>query len=483
MAIKEVRTRYAPSPTGFVHIGNLRSALFEYLVAKANGGKFILRIEDTDQKRYVEGAVDVIYKTLEIVGIKHDEGPDIGGDFGPYVQSERKDLYLPYAKELIEKGKAYYCFCDEARLGELRKTADEQKLQFKYDRKCYHLSKDEIDSRIAANEPYVIRQLIPDKGTITYNDSVFGDITFDNDVLEDQILIKSDGYPTYNFANVVDDHLMQISHVIRGSEYLTSTPKYIHLYNAFGWEPPVFVHLPLVIKEGGGKISKRSGDAYFSDLLDAGFLPEAVVNFLVLLGWSSGTEQEFYTLSELEKIFDIKGINKSPSIYNTEKLRWMNGEYIRKLTPEKFCEVATPWIGKTLGDRFNFSKIASMIQKRVVVLSDIEDMIGFLKETVNVDKQLYINEKSGSNIDQAKKLLPIERDRISKLPSFDHDSLYNMFVTLAQELGVKNGLVMWPARIALTGLLVTPGGAVELADILGKDETLRRLDEAIKGLQ
>ncbi|HOD93565.1 MAG TPA: glutamate--tRNA ligase [Clostridia bacterium] len=483
MCHNEVRTRYAPSPTGFVHIGNLRSALYEYLVAKANKGKFILRIEDTDQKRYVEGAVNIIYETLKIVGIKHDEGPDIGGDYGPYMQSERKDIYLPYAKKLIENKKAYYCFCSEKRLEDLRLEAEEKKIQFKYDRHCLNLSADEIQKRLDAKEPFVIRQLMPDKGTTTYNDAVYGDITFDNDVLEDQILIKSDGFPTYNFANVIDDHLMKISHVVRGSEYITSTPKYVRLYEAFGWEPPIFVHLPLVVKQGGGKISKRSGDAYFSDLIDAGYLPEAIVNFIVLLGWSSGTEQEFFTLSELEKIFDIKGISKSPSTYDTDKLRWMNGEYIRKKTLEEFTEIASSWIDKAFVNKLDKMKICSMIQKRVEVLNEIPDMISFLQNPVPIDVLLYDNKKSKCTIQEAKKILPIIKNKILDMDIFDHDTIYEMFTCTAEELGVKNGLVMWPVRIALSGMLVTPGGAVEIADILGKQETLKRINGAITQLE
>lgn len=482
MCQNEVRTRYAPSPTGFVHIGNLRSALYEYLVAKANNGKFILRIEDTDQKRYVEGAVNVIYETLKTVGILHDEGPDIGGDYGPYMQSERKDLYLPYAEKLIKNKKAYYCFCKEERLEDLRQEAEKRKIQFKYDRHCLHLSEEEIQRKLNAKEPYVIRQLMPDSGKTTYNDSVYGDITFDNDVLEDQILIKSDGFPTYNFANVIDDHLMKISHVVRGSEYITSTPKYVLLYNAFGWEPPIFVHLPLVVKQGGGKISKRSGDAYFSDLIESGYLPEAVVNFIVLLGWSSGTEQEFFTLSELEKVFDIKGISKSPSTYDTDKLRWMNGEYIRKKTLDEFIAIASPWIDIALQRSYDKAKICAMIQKRVEVLSEIPDMISFLNNISTIDVNLYDNVKSKCNINEAKRILPIIRDKIMEMDVFNHDSIYIMFTSTAEKLGVKNGLVMWPVRIALSGMLVTAGGAVEIADILGKDETLRRIDLAIAQL-
>ncbi|MFA5340469.1 MAG: glutamate--tRNA ligase [Clostridia bacterium] len=483
MCQKEVRTRYAPSPTGFVHIGNLRSALYEYLVAKANGGKFILRIEDTDQKRYVEGAVEVIYETLKTVGIKHDEGPDIGGEYGPYVQSQRKDTYLPYAKKLVESKKAYYCFCSEERLENLRVQAEEKKVQFKYDRHCLKLTDEEIKQKLNSNEPYVIRQLMPDTGKTVYSDAVYGDIVFDNEVLEDQILIKSDGYPTYNFANVIDDHLMKISHVVRGSEYITSTPKYVLLYQAFGWEPPIFVHLPLVVKQGGGKISKRSGDAYFSDLLNSGYLPEAIVNFIVLLGWSSGTEQEFFTLRELENIFDIKGISKSPSTYDTDKLRWMNGEYIRKKTLEEFVEIASPWIDKSVSSNFDKEKICSMIQKRVEVLDEIPLMISFLNQPEIIDIQLYENKKSKCDVNEAKRILPIIRDKIREMDIFNHDSIYQMFTVTAQELEVKNGLVMWPVRIALSGMLITPGGAVEIADILGKNETLKRIEEAIIQLE
>lgn len=479
----KVRTRYAPSPTGFVHIGNLRSALYEYLVAKAMGGQFILRIEDTDRNRYVEGAVELIFETLKTVGIQHDEGPDIGGPYAPYTQSERLDTYGKYAQQLIDSKKAYRCFCDTERLDQLKAIAEQEKVQYKYDRHCLALSPEEIQEKLDNNEPYVIRQFIEQVGFTEFEDEVFGKIKFDNDVLEDQILIKSDGYPTYNFANVIDDHLMNITHIVRGNEYITSTPKYIHLYEAFNWDIPTFVHLPLVVKHGGEKLSKRSGDAYFSDFIDKGYLPEALVNYIVLLGWSSRTEEEFFTLKELEKIFDIKGITKSPSTFDTDKLNWMNSEYIRRKSPEEFLQVASKWIDLGLKKDLDKLKICNMIQKRVAVLNEIPDMVAFLDEVKEIDLELYVNKKSKSTVENAKTILPLVYERISLLDDFSHENIYGLFVEIAKELELKNGTVMWPIRVALSGLLVTPGGAVEIADIIGKEETLVRLKKAIDQLE
>ncbi len=482
--LNEVRTRYAPSPTGYMHIGNLRSAIFEYLAAKAKGGKFILRIEDTDQARLVEGAVEVIYNTLAAIGIIHDEGPDVGGEYGPYVQSERKHLYLPYAMELIDKGYAYYCFCSKERLDGLREKAHADGRQFKYDRHCLGLSKEEIQSKLDAGEEFVIRQLVPETGSTTYHDEVFGDMTFENSTLEDQILIKSDGFPTYNFANVIDDHTMNITHILRGSEYLTSTPKFVHLYNAFGWEIPVFVHLPLVIKSDGSKISKRNGDAMFQDMIDAGYLPEAILNYTVLLGWSPGDEREFFTMSELEEVFDIKGISKSPSTLDYDKLKWMNGEYIRKMSIEDFTEVAAPWIRKGIGNiDLDLSRIALMIQKRTDLLGDIPDAVSFLKKIEPIDPELYNHKKMKCDASVAGELLREAYKALEGITDWEHNAIYDTLAAKAVELEVKNGKIMWPVRVALTARPVTPGGAIEIAEILGKKETLERIIKAIKQLE
>lgn len=481
---KEVRTRFAPSPTGYMHIGNLRTAIFEYLVAKINGGKFILRIEDTDQARQVEGAVDVIYSTLNIIGMQHDEGPDIGGDYGPYVQSERKDSYLPYAKQLIDSGDAYYCFCSKRRLNALHKKAEENHEQYEYDRHCLHLSEAEIQDKLDCGSDYVIRQKSPDYGFTTYHDEVYGDITFENKTLEDQILIKSDGFPTYNFANVVDDHTMNITHVVRGSEYLSSTPKFVNLYKAFKWEVPVFVHLPLIVKNDGSKISKRNGDAMFGDLITDGYLPEAVLNYIAMLGWSPGDDREFFTLNELESEFTVKGISKSPSTLDYDKLKWVNGEYIRKMTADEFEKVAEEWINKGIENKdLNITKIAEMLQKRTEVLSDIPSSIDFLAKVGHIDPELYFHKKMKCDSDVAKELLPLVKTTLLELTDWGHDGIYGSLVEIAKNIEVKNGKVMWPLRVALTGKPVTPGGAIDIADILGKEETLKRVDAAIEQLE
>lgn len=482
--INEVRTRYAPSPTGYMHIGNLRSAIFEYLAARSKGGKFILRIEDTDQARLVEGATEVIYKTLETIGIVHDEGPDVGGAYGPYVQSERKDLYLPYALELVEKGHAYHCFCKKERLDSLREEAMSGGKQFKYDRHCLALDKNEVQERIESGEEYVIRQLVPETGTTTYHDEVFGDLVFDNSTLEDQILIKSDGFPTYNFANVIDDHTMNITHILRGSEYLSSTPKFVHLYKAFGWDIPVFVHLPLVVKSDGSKISKRNGDAMFSDMIDQGYLPAAILNYTVLLGWSPGDEREFFTMAELEEAFDIKGISKSPSTLDYDKLKWMNGEYIRRMEIDEFTALATPWITKGIGDAdLDYRKIAMMIQKRTDLLGDIPGEIDFLTGIDTIDPELYNHTKMKCDPDAALELLPVALAALEGLDDWGHDPIYGILSEKAAELEIKNGRIMWPVRVALTARPVTPGGAIEIAEILGKEETLKRIKSAISQLE
>lgn len=478
---KEIRTRFAPSPTGVMHIGNLRSALYEYLVAKKENGKFVLRIEDTDQERFVEGATEIIYETLALFNIFHDEGPDIGGPYAPYVQSERKDSYLPYARQLVESGHAYYCFCTKERIDHMRHVAESNKEQYKYDRHCLSLSDEEIKKKLD-EQPYVIRQKMPDSGQLVYNDSVFGQLTFENDTLEDQVLIKSDGFPTYNFANVIDDHLMNITHVVRGSEYLSSTPKYIHLYNAFGWEVPVFVHLPLIVKEGGKKMAKRENDGVISVLIDKGYLPEAILNYIALLGWSHGDSEEFFTLSELEKEFDIKGISKSPSIFDEGKLRWMNSEYIRRMTENQFFEIAEPRIKKALGNRLDNRKIASILQKRTEVLTDIESNIDFFNAVPEFSDSLYDHVKMKCDASVARMILPKVKEALQNLKDWNHDDIYQSMADLANKLEEKNGKVMWPVRVALTGKEVTPGGAIDIAEIIGKDETLRRLDMAISNL-
>ncbi|HEY8421339.1 MAG TPA: glutamate--tRNA ligase [Thermoclostridium sp.] len=477
-----VRTRYAPSPTGYIHIGNLRSALYEYLIARVNGGKFILRIEDTDQERYIEGAVDVIYRTLKLCGLKHDEGPDIGGPYGPYIQSERKNLYLPYAEELVRKGHAYYCFCSKERLESLQNRYKERGEVFRYDRHCLGLSEEEVKRRLEAGEPYVIRQKMPTEGTTTFHDVVYGEITVENSELEDQILIKSDGYPTYNFANVIDDHLMNITHVVRGCEYLSSTPKYNLLYQAFGWEIPTYVHLPLIVKPDGSKISKRKGDATFEDLLAEGYLVEAIINYLALLGWSPDSNQEIFSLAELEKIFSIERISKSPSVFDMAKLRWFNGEYIRAMSLEDFHEIALPWIKKGLEKDLPTLPIAKMIQPRTEVLSEIPEKLGFFNSLCEYDLELYTHKKMKTNPEISLKSLKAALPVLENLSDWSEKSIYDALMALAEEQELKSGQVFWPLRIAVSGQLVTPGGAVEIAEVLGKEETIRRINIGIERL-
>ena len=481
--MSNVRTRFAPSPTGFMHVGNLRTALYEYLVAKSQGGSFVLRIEDTDRERLVEGAVDVIYKTLETAGLKHDEGPDIGGDYGPYVQSERKDMYLPYAEQLIREGKAYRCFCTKERLEKIQNET----VGGGYDRHCRDLSEEEIQKNLDAGVPYVIRQKMPTEGSTTFNDAVFGEITVDNSELQDQILIKQDGYPTYNFANVIDDHTMGITHVVRGSEYLSSTPKYNLLYEAFGWEIPTYIHLPLINgKNDDGtvsKLSKRHGATGFEDLIEAGYLPEAIINYIALLGWCPKDNQEIFSLEELCKAFNIDGISKSPSVFDYDKLEWFNGEYIKAMSDEQFTEICTPYFKQALGDaEFDYGKIAAILKQRTTKLTDIPDKIRFFAELPDYDKELFVNKKSKTNLENAPAMLKAVYDELSALESWDHDSIHDTLIDLAETLGVKNGTVMWPARIAVAGKTVTPGGAIEILDILGKEESLRRMEIGLEKL-
>ena len=449
--MSKIRTRFAPSPTGYMHIGNLRTALYEYLIAKANNGKFILRIEDTDQERLVDDATDVIYKTLKMAGIQHDEGPDIGGDYGPYIQSQRKNDYLQHAKQLVEKGEAYYCFCDKERLESLKGNDGIAK----YDRHCAHLSREEIEQKLKENIPFVIRQKIKE-GKTTFIDAVYGEITVDNEEMEDQILIKSDGLPTYNFANVIDDHLMDITHVVRGSEYLSSTPKYNLLYDAFGWNIPTYVHLPPVMKNQTEKLSKRNGDASFQDLIDKGYLPEAIVNYIALLGWSPSNNQEIFTLDELIQNFNIKGLSKSPAIFDIVKLTWLNGEYIKKMDFDKFFEMAEPVLKNAISKPYNLKKIAEHIKTRIGTINDITEMVDFIEELPDYNTELYIHKKMKTDeaisLEVLKNILPI----FEKIQNWDNDTIYNAMIDLVSKMEVKNGVVLWTIRTALSGKPSSP---------------------------
>lgn len=480
----EVRTRFAPSPTGYMHIGNLRTALYEYLIAKSQGGKFILRIEDTDQERQVEGAVDVIYNTLRMTGLKHDEGPDIGGDYGPYVQSERMGMYMDYAKELVEKGEAYYCFCTKERLESLKESNAEGAAFAKYDRHCLGLSKEEVQAKLDAGEPFVIRQKMPDSGTTTFSDVVYGDITVENTELDDQILMKADGFPTYNFANVVDDHLMHITHVVRGSEYLSSTPKYNLLYKAFGWEPPVYVHLPAVMRDAHHKLSKRHGDKSFEDLVREGYVVEAIVNYIALLGWSPSGTQEIFSLKELEENFDMAGLSKSPAIFDIKKLTWMNSEYLKAMDFDKFYALAEPKLKEALdGTDLDLKKIAALLQKRLETLNDISGLVEFFKTLPEYGTELYTHKKMKTNDEIALSSLEAALPVLENLADWNTTSIHDALMALVGELGIKNGQLLWPVRTALSGEPTSPGGAMELADILGKEESLRRIRKGIELLK
>ena len=468
-----VRTRFAPSPTGFMHLGGMRTALYCYLYAKAHNGKFVLRIEDTDQERFVEGATEVIYSSLKEGGMTYDEGPDVGGDYGPYVQSQRKDIYLKYAKELIEKGGAYYCFCTKERIESLR----DENGNVRYDKHCLHLSKEEVESRLAAGEPYVIRQNIPEHGVGEYEDAIYGHISVDYSELEDGVLIKSDGMPTYNFANVVDDHLMHITHVIRGTEYLSSTPKYNLMYDAFGWERPVYIHLPPIMKDATRKLSKRYGDANFDDFVSKGYVPEAIINYIALLGWCPKDNSEKMTMSEMIEKFSLDGVSKSPAIFDDAKCRWLNGEYLKAMTDEEFLKVALPFIKKSKAyGKYDDMLLARLMKTRVEILSEIPEKIDFLEEFGEYDPQLFCHKKMKTDENLAKTVLPMIRETLEKLPSFTHDAIHDSLIALATEKGYKNGQILWTARVALTGKDVTPGGAVEMAELLGKDRSLERID-------
>lgn len=479
--MSKVRTRFAPSPTGRMHVGNLRTALYAYLVAKHEGGDFILRIEDTDQERYVEGAVDIIYRTLQKTGLIHDEGPDKDGGCGPYVQSERQaqGIYLKYAKELIDKGEAYYCFCDKERLEGLKKVVAGKEIHV-YDKHCLHLSKEEVEEKFAAGVPYVIRQNNPTEGTTTFEDEIYGDITVDNAELDDMILIKSDGYPTYNFANVVDDHLMGITHVVRGNEYLSSSPKYNRLYEAFGWEVPVYIHCPLITDENHQKLSKRCGHSSFEDLVEQGFLTEAIVNFVALLGWSPADNQEIMTLEELVEKFDYHHMNKSPAVFDYTKLKWMNGEYIKKMDFDKFYEMALPYIKEVITKDYDLKKIAHMVQTRIEIFPDIRDHIDFFEELPEYDVAMYTHKKMKTNAQTSLEVLQEILPVLEAQEDYSNDALYQTLLKYVEQKGCKNGYVMWPIRTAVSGKQMTPGGATELMEVLGKEESLARIRKGIE---
>ena len=482
--IKEVKmtvTRFAPSPTGYMHIGNLRTALYSYLIAKHTDGNFILRIEDTDRERLVEGATDIIKSTLKITGLDWDEGPDKGGNHGPYVQSDRKPIYMEYAKKLVDIGAAYYCFCTKERLEKLH----EEDATGGYDRHCRNLSKEEIEKNLADNVPFVIRQKMPIEGVTTYTDAVFGEISMNNSELQDQILMKADGYPTYNFAHVVDDYLMGVTHVVRGSEYLTSTPKYVLLYDAYGWDRPTYVHLPLLMgKNADGsvsKLSKRHGAVSFQDLLEDGYLPEAIINYIALLGWCpKNNESEFFTLDELKSVFTIDGVSKSPSVFDFEKLLWFNGEYIHKLDDAKFSELVTPFVTTEIPSNINKDKMLSLLRTRISKLSEINDKMSFFITLPEYDNELFLNKKNKiSEFDTVKLVLTESLAILSELNCFDNDSLFAALAPLSEKLGLKTGTIMWCIRIAVSGMAATPGGATEIMEVIGKDESLNRIKSAL----
>ena len=479
--MSKVRTRFAPSPTGRMHVGNLRTALYAYLLTKHEGGDFILRIEDTDQERLVEGAVDIIYRTLQKTGLIHDEGPDKDGGCGPYVQSERQasGVYLEYAKKLIEKGEAYYCFCDKERLEGLRTTVAGKEISI-YDKHCLHLTKEEVEEKLASGIPYVIRQNNPTEGTTTFEDEIYGDITVDNAELDDMILIKSDGYPTYNFANVVDDHLMGITHVVRGNEYLSSSPKYNRLYEAFGWEVPTYVHCPLITDENHQKLSKRCGHSSFEDLIEQGFLTEAVINFVALLGWSPSGNQEIMSLEELIEKFDYRHMSKSPAVFDYTKLKWMNGEYLKNMDFDKFYEMAEPYLKEVITKDYDLKKIAKMVQTRIEVFTDIKDHVDFFETLPEYSVDMYTHKKMKTNAETSLEVLTEILPKLEAQEDYSNDALYALLSEYVAEKGCKNGYVMWPIRTAVSGKQMTPGGATELMEVLGKEESIARIKKGIE---
>ena len=478
--MSNVKTRFAPSPTGRMHVGNLRTALYSYLIAKHAGGTFMLRIEDTDQNREMEGAVDIIKRTMLETGLIPDEGPDNPGTVGPYVQSERvkAGIYMKYAKMLIEKGEAYYCFCTQERLDSLRREVDGKEIMM-YDKHCLHLSKEEIEANLKAGKPFVIRQNVPNEGTTKFEDEIYGTIEVPNEELDDMVLIKSDGYPTYNFANVVDDHLMGITHVVRGNEYLSSAPKYNRLYKAFGWEVPTYVHCPLITDEEHHKLSKRSGHSSFEDLLDAGFVSEAIVNYVALLGWSPEDDREIFSLQELVENFDYHRMSKSPAVFDMKKMRWMNGEYIKAMAPESFYERALPEIRKVVTKDLDLKKIADMVKTRIEVFPDIDDMVAFFEALPDYDVSLFQNKKWKVTPEKAKKVLSDLLPLLEAQQDWSNDALYEVLKAYSQREEVKPGFTIWPVRIAVSGKQVTPAGATEIMEVLGKDESLLRIHVAL----
>ena len=477
-------TRFAPSPTGYMHIGNLRTALYSYLIAKHDEGTFILRIEDTDRERLVEGATDIIKSTLAITGLNYDEGPDVGGDHGPYVQSERKEIYMEYAKKLVDMGYAYYCFCTKERLEELHA----EDATGGYDRHCRNLSKEEVEANLKAGMPFVIRQKMPLEGTTSYVDSVFGEISMNNSELQDQILMKADGYPTYNFCHVIDDYLMGVTHVVRGSEYLTSTPKYVLLYDAFGWARPTYVHLPLMMgKNADGsvsKLSKRHGAVSFQDLVDDGYLPEAIINYIALLGWCpKQSETEFFSLDDLKKLFTIDGVSKSPAVFDFEKLLWFNGEYIHKLDDAVFTEKANKFIKTDIPESVNKEKMLALLKTRVSKFSELDEKMSFFINLPEYEKELFLNKKNKiADFEVVKTVLTAAKDILADVSAFDNDSLFSALMPLSEQLGMKVGAIMWCIRIAVSGMSATPGGATEIMEVIGKDESLARIDIALAKL-
>ena len=480
----KIRTRYAPSPTGRMHVGNLRTALYAYLISKHEGGDFLLRIEDTDQERLVEGAVDLINRTLADTGLIPDESPDKPGECGPYVQSERVNsgVYMQYAKQLVDEGKAYYCFCTKERLESLKTTVNGEEIMH-YDKHCLGLSKEEIEENLKAGKPYVIRQNNPTEGTTTFHDELYGDVTVDNSELDDMVLIKSDGFPTYNFANVIDDHLMGITHVVRGNEYLSSSPKYNRLYDAYGWEIPKYVHCPLITDENHKKLSKRSGHSSFEDLIDQGFVAEAVVNFVALLGWSPDDNEEIMSLSDLIRKFDYTRISKSPAVFDMGKLRWMNGEYIKAMDFDRFYERALPFIQETIKKPLDLKHIANMVKTRIEIFPDIPDMISFFEEVPEYDTALYVNKKSKTNLENSLELLKDVLPRLKEQEDYSNDALFALLSEYGTKKEFKTGFVMWPIRIALSGRQMTPAGATEIMEVLGKEESIKRIEAGIAKLQ
>lgn len=481
--MSKIRTRFAPSPTGKMHVGNLRTALYAYLIAKHEGGDFILRIEDTDQERLMEGALDIIYRTLEKTGLVHDEGPDKDGGFGPYVQSERNasGLYLKYAQQLVEQGDAYYCFCDKETLESMRREVAGKEIAI-YDKRCLKLTKEEVEAKLAAGEPHVIRFNMPTEGTTTFHDVIYGDITVNNEELEDLILIKTDGYPTYNFANVIDDHLMGITHVVRGNEYLSSAPKYNRIYEAFGWEIPTYVHCPLITNEEHQKLSKRSGHSSYEDLIEQGFLTEAIVNYVALLGWCPEDNREIFSLEELVEAFDYRHMSKSPAVFDIQKLKWMNGEYMKAMDFRKFYDMALPYLEKTISRDLDLKKIAAMAKTRIEIFPDIPGLIDFFQEVPEYDVSMYTHKKMKTNpevsLEVLQKVLPV----LEAQDCYENDALYELLCGFAKENGYKNGQVLWPIRTGLSGKQMTPAGATEILEVLGKEESIRRLKAAIEKL-